>query len=230
MKVAGGDRLGKTIIFAKNQAHADFIVERFDANYPQLQGCLRARHHHRRELRAEPDRRLLESGQGAAHRRLGRHARHRHRRPGGRQSRLLQAGALQDEVLADGGARHAAVPGPVRAGDDKKIFYVFDYCRNLEFFSQNPEMADGASGEALGKKLFVNRVELIAAIDAIQARQRDSEDESQVGLRDSLATHLRNEVAAMNLENFLVDVKGVLSSASRRETPGKYCRLKIRLT
>src|SRR5260370_14370339 len=36
--VAGGDRLGKTIIFAKNQAHAQFIIERFDANYPHLKG------------------------------------------------------------------------------------------------------------------------------------------------------------------------------------------------
>ena len=31
-KVAGGDRLGKTIIFANNQAHAEFIAKRFDAN------------------------------------------------------------------------------------------------------------------------------------------------------------------------------------------------------
>ena len=38
-KVAGGDRLGKTIIFAKNQDHADFIQERFDANYPQEKGA-----------------------------------------------------------------------------------------------------------------------------------------------------------------------------------------------
>src|SRR5205814_2598444 len=36
--VAGGDRLGKTIIFAKNQAHAKFIAERFDINYPRLKG------------------------------------------------------------------------------------------------------------------------------------------------------------------------------------------------
>ena len=36
IKVAGGDRLGKTIIFAKNQIHADYIKERFDANYPAL--------------------------------------------------------------------------------------------------------------------------------------------------------------------------------------------------
>lgn len=37
-KVAGGDRLGKTIIFAKNQAHAEFIAQRFDANYPHHKG------------------------------------------------------------------------------------------------------------------------------------------------------------------------------------------------
>ncbi len=37
-KVAGGDRLGKIIIFANNQAHADFIQERFDINYPSLAG------------------------------------------------------------------------------------------------------------------------------------------------------------------------------------------------
>ncbi len=37
-QVAGGDRLGKTIIFAKNQRHAEFIAERFDINYPHYRG------------------------------------------------------------------------------------------------------------------------------------------------------------------------------------------------
>ena len=37
--VAGGDRLGKTIIFAANQRHADFIAERFDVQYPHLKGA-----------------------------------------------------------------------------------------------------------------------------------------------------------------------------------------------
>ena len=37
-KVAGGDRLGKTIIFARNQQHAEFIQQRFDANYPEYRG------------------------------------------------------------------------------------------------------------------------------------------------------------------------------------------------
>lgn len=30
IKVAGGDRLGKTIIFAQNKRHAGFILERFN--------------------------------------------------------------------------------------------------------------------------------------------------------------------------------------------------------
>ncbi len=38
LKVEGGDRLGKTIIFARNHAHAEFIVQRFDFNYPHYQG------------------------------------------------------------------------------------------------------------------------------------------------------------------------------------------------
>lgn len=37
-KVAGGDRLGKTIIFAKGNAHAEFIADRFNINYPHYKG------------------------------------------------------------------------------------------------------------------------------------------------------------------------------------------------
>jgi len=38
-KVASGDRLGKTIIFAKNQLHAEYIEERFNSNYPEYRGA-----------------------------------------------------------------------------------------------------------------------------------------------------------------------------------------------
>ena len=175
LKVAGGDRLGKTIIFAKNQAHAEFIAERFDANYPHLQGRLRPRDHLQDRVRPEPDRRLLDQGQGAAHRDLGGHARHRHRRARGGQPRVLQARALQDQVLADDRPRHAPVPGPVRPGQDKEFFYVFDFCQNLEFFSQDLPATEGSVGEPLGKRLFKARLELIGALDqrlALAARGR----------------------------------------------------------
>ena len=38
IKVHGGDRLGKTIIFAQNKEHAEFIVNRFNKLYPKYNG------------------------------------------------------------------------------------------------------------------------------------------------------------------------------------------------
>lgn len=38
LKVEGGDKLGKTIIFAKNKKHADFVVKRFNSLYPEYNG------------------------------------------------------------------------------------------------------------------------------------------------------------------------------------------------
>ena len=38
LKVEGGDRLGKTIIFARNNKHAEFIVDRFNKIYPEQRG------------------------------------------------------------------------------------------------------------------------------------------------------------------------------------------------
>jgi len=41
-RVAGGDRIGKTIVFAKNNDHAKFIADRFNTAYPRFHGgCAR---------------------------------------------------------------------------------------------------------------------------------------------------------------------------------------------
>ena len=77
INVAGGDRLGKTIIFAKNQAHADFIAERFDVGFPHLKGEFARSHHLPNRIRSESDRCVLRERQATAHRHLGGHARHR---------------------------------------------------------------------------------------------------------------------------------------------------------
>ena len=39
LRDASGNRLGKTIIFAQNKRHAQFIVDRFDALYPEYRGA-----------------------------------------------------------------------------------------------------------------------------------------------------------------------------------------------
>jgi type I restriction enzyme R subunit len=89
-------------------------------------------------------------------------------------------------------------------GRDKKFFYIFDYCQNLEFFSQNPDTTSGAAGESLTKKLFANRVELIAELD--KQRNKDAEGK-QPELRVEVAERLRKEVEAMNVNNFIVRPK-----------------------
>ena len=38
LKIEGGDKLGKTIIFAKNSKHAQAIVDRFTALFPEYGG------------------------------------------------------------------------------------------------------------------------------------------------------------------------------------------------
>ena len=116
IKVAGGDRLGKTIIFAKNQRHADFIYERFVANYPHLDNGNFARviTHSVKYAQSLIDDfsikdkaphiaisvDMLDTGIDV---------------PEVRQPRVLQARPLEDEVLADDRPRHPAVPRPVRA-------------------------------------------------------------------------------------------------------------------
>ena len=43
IRVAGGDRIGKTIIFAQNKRHAEFILERFNKLYPKHRGLFAQR-------------------------------------------------------------------------------------------------------------------------------------------------------------------------------------------
>ena len=60
-------------------------------------------------------------------------------------------------------------------GRHKEFFYIFDWCRNFEFFNQNPDVTDGAGGgQSLAKRLFAARVELVGEVDstASQAPRR----------------------------------------------------------
>src|SRR5229473_1689696 len=73
-------------------------------------------------------------------------------------------------------------------GKDKEFFYIFDFCQNLEFFSQNPDASDGSSNESLSKKLFTARVELIGELDKGLGHERN---DSKAGLRVETAERLR---------------------------------------
>jgi type I restriction enzyme R subunit len=81
-------------------------------------------------------------------------------------------------------------------GEDKARFLVFDFCQNFEFFNQNPNVIDGAVGEAIGKRLFTARVDLIAQFGEAEA--------DHGALAEDLRDRLHAEVAGMNLDNFMV--------------------------
>jgi len=81
-------------------------------------------------------------------------------------------------------------------GQNKKLFRIFDYCQNLEYFNMNPDANEGALGESLGRRLFRSRVDLITELDRTE--------QGGAPLRTETAELLRGEVAAMNVDNFIV--------------------------
>ena len=165
LKVAGGDRLGKTILFAKNQAHAEFVAERFNANYPHFKGEF-ARVI---TFKTEYAQSLIDNfsnKEKAPHLAIS--------------VDMLDTGIDVPEVvnlvffklvrsktkfwqMVGRGTR--LCPDLFEPGQDKQFFYLFDYCQNLEFFRQNPETTDGSLGDTLGTRLFKTRLELITELD-----------------------------------------------------------------
>lgn len=205
LKVAGGDRLGKTILFAKNQAHADFIQARFDKNYPHLAGKF-ARVI---TFKTEYAQSLIDDFS---------------------QKEKMPHLAISVDMLDTGidvpevvnlvffklvrsktkfwqmvGRGTRLCPDLFAPGQHKEFFYIFDYCQNLEFFSQNPETVEGPLGESLGKRLFKARLELIGELDrkSVAGEVREA-PENETELRRDVAGLLHREVAAMNIDNFVV--------------------------
>lgn len=214
LRVAGGDRLGKTIIFAKNRKHAEFIVECFDANYPHLKGKFASSI----TFKTDYAQSLIEDFYGA------------NKDPIIAVSvdmmdtgidvpeavnlvffKLVRSKTKFWQMLGRGTRLCPELFGP---GQDKRFFYVFDYCQNLEYFSQELPGTEGSLAASLGARLFSGRLELVAALDrrgasapaanVAEPRSSYGEPADERQLRDDLAGRLQSEVAAMNTDNFLV--------------------------
>lgn len=221
-KVAGGDKLGKTIVFAANRRHAEFIEERFNANYKHLLGHFARVIHHETKYGqslidafslADKDPNIMLSVD------------------------MLDTGIDVPEVvnlvflkmvrsktkfwqMVGRGTR--LKPDLFGPGKDKEFFYILDYCQNLEFFKQQLKTSEGSVADSLGKRLFKTRLELIGEIDHPSAHSDKGKGKSKgklpspvpapmdpaaIELRAEVASLLNTEVAAMNLDNFVVRPK-----------------------
>jgi type I restriction enzyme R subunit len=216
-RVAGGDRLGKTIVFAKNNEHAEFIAQRFDANYPEQAG------HFARVItyRTEYVQSLIDSFSVA------------NKTPHIAISvDMLDTGIDIPEVvnlvffkpvrsktkfwqMIGRGTR--LCPDLFGLGDHKRDFYVFDCCENITYFNQHIEATAGGVGESLRLRLFRERVQLILSL--AEAEDEGKETGGEAGLRAETITLLRKQIANMNVDNFLVRPQRQWVERYRSEEP-----------
>lgn len=192
-KVAGGDRLGKTIVFAKSQQHAEFIAKRFDLAYPELAGHFA---------------RVITHGSPYAQSLIDDFSIHDKAPHIVISVDMLDTGIDVPEVvnlvffkmvrskskfwqMIGRGTR--LCPDLFGPGEDKQDFLVFDFCGNLEYFSQELPGSQGQTQKSLSQRLFEARLGLVTGLG-------DEEPE----LRSSAVATLHEVVAGMNLDNFVV--------------------------
>ncbi|MFL9813965.1 DEAD/DEAH box helicase family protein [Stutzerimonas sp. VN223-3] len=211
LKVDGGDKLGKTIIFAVNQKHAEFIARRFDHNYP----------HHKGDFA-----RVITHAVTYAQSLIDEFS--------SKQNKLPQI-AISVDMLDTGidvpqvlnlvffkavrskvkflqmiGRGTRLCPNLFAPGVDKTEFLIFDFCGNFEYFNEHPKGALGSVAEPVGKRLFKARLDLLSLLSGKDTRVSDGLAESIGGydrlatLRQGVTDELHGEVAAMNLDNFIV--------------------------
>ncbi|MBB5632199.1 type I restriction enzyme R subunit [Cryobacterium mesophilum] len=201
-KVSGGDVLGKTVIFAKNVKHAEFIERRFNANYPAYKG-----HFARVIVSGLPYVQSLidDFSNPAKHPQIA------------ISVDMLDTGIDVPDIVnlvffkpvhsktkywqmvGRGTRLRPDLYGP---GDDKKDFVIFDVCQNIEYFNEDYPSAESPAGEPLGARLFSARLALLAGIDAVGGETSGGESLDEI--RGALASHLHAQVGGMRLDNFLV--------------------------
>ena len=199
IKVAGGDRIGKTIIFAKNQEHAHFIAERFDVHYPDQKGTLARVITHKTEFAqslidkfstpADPPHiaisvDMLDTGIDVPE-----------------VVNLVFFKAVRSKIkfwqMIGRGTR--LCPDLFGPGMDKETFQIFDFCQNFEFFGQNPELTEATPAPSVRERRFLSRLDLLRSL-----RAQGAADPAHQELGTEVADLLWREVDGMTTVNFAV--------------------------
>lgn len=199
IKVEGGDKLGKTIIFANNSKHAKRIVERFNHMYPQYSGKFAAQI----DYQVDYVQTLIDDFST------------KDKFPQIAVSvDMLDTGVDIPEVvnlvffkkvrskskfwqMIGRGTRLA--PNLFGIGDDKKYFLIFDYMRNFEFFRENQKGIEGKLSVGLTERIFNLKVDIIKELQVI-----NFQEEPYISHRQALVEDVFQEISRLNDENFQV--------------------------
>ena len=200
IKVAGGDRLGKTIIFAQNKKHAQYIIERFDKLYPQYHGSFAKRvicddnyaqtiiddfkvAEKEPHIAVSVD--MLDTGIDVPE--LVNLVFFKRVRSKTKFWQMIGRGTrLCKNLFGD--------------GQDKTHFVIFDYLGNFEFFRQHKKGLQGNETQSLSEAIFAKRVRLIHHL-----QQSAFIGEPYQAIRTDLIETVVQQINALNTE--LVSVK-----------------------
>jgi type I restriction enzyme R subunit len=194
LKVEGGDRLGKTIIFARNQPHAEFIVQRFNINYPHYHGQFAQ---------------VIHSDIAYAQSLIDDFSEPNKQPTIAVSVDMLDTGIDVPEVvnLVFFKPVYSLVKFNQMIGrgtrlclhlfgvdNHKTEFLVFDLCGNFEYFEQEIAASEQKPTDSITTKLVRTRLELSELLHR----------ENQTELRSKLLDDLHQHVATMARDNFLV--------------------------
>ena len=194
LTVQSGERIGKTIIFAFNHRHAELIVERFNELYPEYGA----------EFCALIDNYVTYSKDLIDKFEI---------RDGNPQIAvsvdMLDTGIDVPDILnlvffktvkskikfmqmiGRGTRLSENIFGP---GKDKEFFYIFDWCRNFEYFDKNPDGQKATIMPSLTEKLFALRTKIAFHL----RHQKYQEDEYAKGLHDEIKALLKEQVSVLS--------------------------------
>lgn len=199
IRVEGGDRLGKSIIFAQNKDHAEFVVERFNKLYPQYRGRFARRvvcdDSYAQTLLEDfeiPEKEphiavsvdMMDTGidvPEAVNLVFFKKVRSKTKfwQMVGRGTRLCPGLRCVDKIDGE--------------YTDKRRFVIFDYCGNFEYFRAHKEGFDGREVKTLSESLFGRRVKLAVALEEGAYCGEDFQS-----WRRELTERCRAQVAALN--------------------------------
>lgn len=201
IKVEGGDKLGKTIIFAKNHDHAIFIEERFNKNYPEYGGhFLRVIDNYEPKAQDLLDRftndlkeedpqiavsvDMMDTGVDAP------------RVVNLVFFKLVKSASKFWQMIGRGTRLRPNLFGP---GEDKKEFVIFDFCQNFEFFDEYPDGINTSVRKPISQLIFEGRLEVAQLIE--ENANRTKEDEV---LAKQYIDHLHQSIALLDQKRFEV--------------------------
>jgi type I restriction enzyme R subunit len=196
-KVNNGDTIGKTIIFAKNQKHANYIATCFNHLYPQLRGhYLQVVTHSSDKPEAAID--LFKQADKMPQIVVS--------------VDMLDTGIDVPEILnlvffkpvrssskywqmIGRGTR--LCPDVFGIGSDKKDFYIFDFCGNIEFFGDNPAGVESSLTISLTQRVFLLKIELAVTLEKFV------EDDELNEYRTTLLNELHQEILLLDQDSFV---------------------------